>query len=292
MPLDQEIVLTLVVATLGDHGTLAACLRSLGNQRGAPAFEVVIVDQNDDDRVADLLGLFPKLSIRHERVGFRGASRARNHGAGIARGRWLGFPDDDCELRPDALAEFDRIRLGDANLRIITGQTVDEAGAPNVLRWGAEAGAFTPATMFRSVTEATLFVEVRAYASVGGFDERFGPGTRFPAAEGIELVVRLFDALGEACAYYSPTIRMQHPTKIPPFTAWAATRFHAYAIGDGALVAKSPRAHVLRWGARTLVASAIQTLSLPPWRGLSFAARFAGLIRGFCRYHLAARRDR
>lgn len=289
MPHDPEFLLTLVVATFGDQGTLGACLRSLNDQRGAPAFEIIIVDQNDDDRVAALTGLFPNLSIRHERVEFRGASRARNHGASLARGRWLGFPDDDCELRPDALAEFERIRRGDAKLRIITGQTVDESGEPNVLRWGAVAGAFTPPTMFRSVTEATLFVEAHAYASVRGFDERFGPGTRFPAAEGIELVVRLFDACDEDCAFYSPTIKMQHPTKIPPYTAWAAKRFHAYAIGDGALVAKSPSPHVLRWGARTLVSSAVQVLTLHPWRSLSFAARFAGLVRGFVRYKLAAR---
>lgn len=286
-------MLTLVIATLGDRGTLEACLRSLCDQKGAPAFEVIVIDQNGDDHVAAVVaGFASRLAIRHERVGFRGASKARNHGAGLARGTWLGFPDDDCELLPDTLAQFDRVRIAHPQLKIITGRTVDETGASNVLRWRTEPGAFSPATMFRSVTEATLFVEAEAYASVSGFDERFGPGTRYPAAEGIDLVARLFSALGDGVACFDPAIRMQHPTKIPPFNAWSAARFHTYAIGDGALVAKNPGRHILRWGARTIVSSAIQTFSLPPWRGVSFAARLAGLVRGYSRYHLDALRGR
>ncbi len=288
-----DVKLTLVVATLGDQGTLRACLESLCNQQGAPDFEAIVVDQNDDDRVAALIpGFAARLRIRHERVRFRGASRARNHGSGLAQGAWLGFPDDDCELLPDTLAQFERVRAGQDGLRVITGRTVDETGAPNVLRWGTEPSAFTPSTMFRSVTEATLFVEAHTFAAAGGFDERFGPGARYPAAEGIELVLRLFAAEGHACAFFDPAIRMQHPTKIPPFSAWAAKRFHSYAIGDGALVAKSPGTHVLRWGARTVASAGLQMFSWPPWRGVSFAARLAGLIRGYSRYHLDALRGR
>ncbi|NGP17508.1 glycosyltransferase family 2 protein [Devosia aurantiaca] len=280
-------MLSLIIATLSDNGTLVACLESLCDQERAPSFEVIIVDQNSDDRAASLIPKYlPRLPLHHLQVNFRGASRARNHGASLASGDWLSFPDDDCELRPNALAEFARIQSANPALKIITGQTVDEGGLANVLRWKTEPSAFTPATMFSSVTEATLFVDAKAYASVSGFDERFGPGTRYPAAEGIELVNRLFELHGHACAYYSPTIQMQHPSKIPPFNRWSAKRFHSYAIGDGALIAKSPKSHVLRWGSRTVISSIIQAFSLPPWRGLSFASRLLGLLRGFGRYYL------
>ena len=68
---------------------------------------------------------------------------------------------------------------------------------------------------------------------------------------------------------------------------WAVGRFHAYAIGDGALIAKSPRAHILNWGARTLVSAFLQMFSLDGWRGAAFAARILGLLRGFATYQLA-----
>lgn len=286
-------MLSLVIATLGDQGTLAACLQSLCEQQNPPDFEVIIVDQNSDNRVAETIAPFAgRFPIRHEQVDFRGASRARNCGANLARGTWLGFPDDDCELLPDALSAFAHVRADRPDIKIITGRTVDETGASNVLRWKTEPHAFTPFTMFSAVTEATLLVDAQAYAAVGGFDERFGPGTRYPAAEGIELVNRLFAANGDRCAYFSPAIRLRHPSKIPPYNAWAVGRFHTYAIGDGALVAKSPRRHILKWGSRTLVSSVIQTFSLPPWKGLAFAARFFGLLRGMARYRLDALRGR
>jgi len=287
------MTLTLVIATLGDQGTLRACLDGLASQLHAPTFEVVIVDQNEDSRVAAILPEFAgRLDIRHERVAFRGACRARNHGARLGSGEWLGFPDDDCIPAPDALAEFEKVRASKLHLKVITGRTVDETGASNILRWAEAERSFTPFSMFSSVTEATLFVEKQAFAAVGGFDERFGPGTRYPAAEGVELVNRLFSAEGEEMAYFSPAIRMQHPTKVPPFTAWAAKRFHVYAIGDGAMIAKSPQPHILMWGLRTCVSASIQVFSLPLWRSAAFAGRLAGLMRGFVRFHLDSLRKR
>jgi len=286
-------MLSLIIATLGDRNTLRACLESLCGQQQAPPFEVVIVDQNEDDRVGAIIPAFAgRLEIRHERVAFRGASRARNYGARAAKGGWLGFPDDDCMPAPDALAQFARVRATFPDVRIITGRTVDENGESNILGWANEAQHFTPFSMFTSVTEATLFVERQILEDVGGFDERFGPGARYPAAEGVELVNRLLAAAGTGRAYYSPAIRIQHPTKVPPYTSWAARRFHLYAIGDGAMIAKSPQPHILAWGLRTCASAVIQLFSLPLWRSAAFAARLAGMVRGFVRFHLDRRGER
>ncbi len=279
---------SLVIATLHDGGSLEDCLASLAELRNAAPFEVIIVDQNGDDRLVALLEAFAvTLEIVHERVAFRGASRARNHGARLARGAWLGFPDDDCRLLPDALSEVARA-IAEQDVHVVTGQTIDEDGCPNVLGWKQQPVLFTRRTMFGCLTEATLFVRRDSFLTVGGFDERFGPGAAFPAAEGIDLMNRLFAILGEGKACYRPQVKMKHPTKIPPWNGWAVSRFHAYAIGDGALIAKNPQPHMLNWGLRTLVSAAIQMFSLRPWRGLAFAARIAGLIRGFLGFHIAS----
>lgn len=283
--------LSLIIASLDDDGSLGECLDSLARQQDPPAFEVIVVDQNGDDSLAPVIaGFSDRLALTHLRVGFRGASRARNEGARAARGEWLGFPDDDCYLLPATLAEFAAALRATPALRIVSGRTLDPSGAPNVLRWRKEALHFTQRTMFACVTEATLFVRKDAFLDAGGFDERFGPGTRYPAAEGIDLVDRLLDAAPAGSAYYSPRVAMQHPTKVPPWTRWAAARFFLYATGDGALIAKRPRPHILGWGARTAVSAAIQVFSLPPWRGAAFAARLAGLAWGFAGFAIRERR--
>ena len=279
---------SLVIATLHDDGELEPCLASLVKQENAPTLEVIVVDQNGDDRLVEVIARFAGLlDIRHEQVDFRSATRARNLGARLARGIWLGFPDDDCQLLSDALGEVQRLS-NDPLTQVITGQTIDETGAPNVLRWKQEPTEFSRRTMFSCLTEATLFVRRELFLRADGFDERFGPGAPFPAAEGIDLMNRLFDHMDGLKACYSPRIKMQHPSKMPPWNAWAVGRFHSYAIGDGALIAKNPQPHMLNWGMRTLVSSFIQLFTLDAWRSAAFAARILGMLRGFTAFHLAS----
>ena len=271
---------SLVIATLHDDGELGDCLASCTALHHGPDFEVVVVDQNGDDRLDDLVRRFSgKLSITHLKVAFRCASQARNLGVAHARGAWVGFPDDDCQLLPDTLLEVERLSA-DPLVCVISGQTVDAAGAPNLLRWKKTPSEFSRWSMFGRVTEATLFVRRDAFLQAGGFDERFGPGTTFPAAEGVDLLNRLFAGMGQDKAYYSPQVRMQHPTKVPPWNRWVVARFHAYARGAGALVAKHPAPHMLVWGVRIIVGAAVQALIFRGWRGAAFAARLRGFFEG------------
>jgi glycosyltransferase involved in cell wall biosynthesis len=279
--LSKNIEFSLVIATLQDDGELESCLASMVNLKGSSAFEVIVVDQNEDNHIANVIArLENKLEIVHIRVDFVGASRARNVGAQAARGNWLGFPDDDCLFFPNTLLEVERL-ASDQSLQVITGQTVDEFGAPNVLRWKTEKTFFDRWKMFGCLTEATLFIQRDIFIHVNGFDENFGPGATFPAAEGIDLMNRLFAAFGNVGACYSPRIQMRHPSKIPPWNRWAVGRFYDYARGDGALIAKSLQPHLLYWGGRTAFSATLQMLKLKGWRSAAFAARLAGLLQGF-----------
>lgn len=281
---------SLVIATLHDEGDLALCLQSLVEQQDAPCFEIIVVDQNGDDRLVSVVASFSdRLNLVHERVNFRGACRARNLGAHLAKGVWLGFPDDDCELLPQTLGEVALIAQ-DPQVHVITGCTVDPTGASNVMRWKDKVTQFDQWSMFGCLTEATLFVRRDLFLQAGGFDERFGPGSRFPAAEGIDLMNRMFKHIGQGVALYSPSVVMRHPTKIPPWNRWAVSRFHQYAIGDGALIAKNPSLHLLSWGARTFVAALLQMFTFNAWRSLAFGARIIGLFKGFIAFNLTGDR--
>lgn len=278
----SSIRYSLVVATLQDEGEFAAFLRSLQTLEPGPSFEVIVVDQNPDDRVVRTLGTCSEgLTVVHERVPFRGASRARNLGAARARGVWLGFPDDDCRFSPDTLREVERwSSLPEAH--VVTGCTVDPSGAPNLLPWAGQPSPLTSWNVFHRVTEPTLFVRRDTFGAVGGFDERFGPGAPFPAAEGIELMTRLLPSVGlaQGKAYYTPKVRVQHPTKIPPWTGWAVDRFHAYAKGAGGAVAKKPSLPMLLWGARIAAGATVRMLTTTGWRRKAYVARWLGFFRG------------
>lgn len=291
---------SLIIATLEDDGDLEHCLASLAALEPSPPFEVIVVDQNGDERLVDLLSRFAgQLHIIHERVDFRGVSRARNYGAKRAGGEWLAFPDDDCGYLPGTLNEVERI-AADPRIRVITGRTIDDAGKPNSLRWEKKALAFSPWTMFSCLTEPALFIRADTFQAAGGFDEAFGLGGRYPAAEGLELMERVFAVMDLGKAYFDPAIQLRHPTKIPPWNRWAVKRCHDYAVGDGAMIAKYPRPHMLYWGAKRLAASIARVLLFRGWRSIAFAATIAGFARGGLAYlrddraarRLARERDR
>jgi glycosyltransferase involved in cell wall biosynthesis len=284
---EATVLISLVIATLNDSGDLVRCLESLCRQQEPPAFEIIIVDQNPTNALAaTAAGFACRLRIIYKHTSFQGASRARNLGAMLARGSWLGFPDDDCELLPNALREV-QSSAADPAVQVITGQTVDPDGLPNILRWRKEPFRYDRWTMFACLTEATLFVRSSSFFLAGGFDQRFGPGAPYPAAEGVELMNRLFKRMTPGQAFYNPAIQMRHPTKIPPWDRAAVLRYHSYAIGDGALIAKNPEMHILNWGMRTLVRAALHTASLDGWQSVAYLARVLGLLRGFLAYKFA-----
>lgn len=276
---------SFVIATLDDAGDLAHCLHSLlALEPVAGGMEVIVVDQNGDDRLVDLLAPYAgSLKLRHLRVDFRGASRARNLGARAARGAWVSFPDDDCMLQPDVLQQVVAV-AGEPDVKVVTGQTVDETGRPNLLRWGSERMTLTRWNMFACLTEATLFVRRELFLAVDGFDEAFGPGAPYPAAEGVDLMQRLLGHPAGGRAVYNPLVRLQHPSKIPPWNDWAVNRFHSYAIGDGAVVAKNHCANLNWWAFRTLGSAVLQSLYFRGARRRAFYMRIRGLVTGYVRY--------
>src|SRR5271166_3162469 len=95
-------MVSLIVATVNRVAELDRLLTSLDRQT-YKEFEVIVVDQNPNDRLVPLLAKHPRLSIKHLRCE-RGLSRARNAGLQVAKGEIVAIPDDDCWY-PDRLLE-------------------------------------------------------------------------------------------------------------------------------------------------------------------------------------------
>ena len=94
----------LVVATVDRVEPLGRLLASLERQTHAD-LRVLLVDQNDDDRVDVVVAAHPRLEVVRLRSP-RGLSRARNAALGHLVADVVAFPDDDCEYPGDLLARL------------------------------------------------------------------------------------------------------------------------------------------------------------------------------------------
>src|SRR4029077_19272645 len=94
--------LTLICSTLGPASRLKPLLESLERSSANVAVELLLVDQSDDGAVAGEVGSAPRSFEWEVLTSARGLSRGRNAALGRARGRVVGFPDDDVWY-PDGL---------------------------------------------------------------------------------------------------------------------------------------------------------------------------------------------
>ncbi len=272
---------SLVVATKGRSDDIGALLDTVLRQ-GVDA-EVIVVDQNEDERVAPVLAPYHgRLPLTHLRSRIANANNARNLGLRHARGEIVAFPDDDCLLPDGVLSRVDRAFADDASLAVLTGPAASPEGGLGSGRWRQEAGAITLRTVWTSVIEFNLFLRRGVAMALGGFDERLGPGTVFGSAEGNDLVARAIRA-GHA-ARYDAALRIVHPDK--RLTPVAVSRAGLYGAGLGVVL----RRHAPgpgTWLPFVLRPLGGMAVSLLRWRVLAFRyyletlrGRLTGLLSG------------
>jgi glycosyltransferase involved in cell wall biosynthesis len=270
---------SLVVATRGRDAELAALFDSLLAQ-DEPSLEVIIVDQNSDDRLAPVIAAYAgRLALVWRRTARAHANHARNLGLGLARGAIVGFPDDDCTYPPGLLAGVLGGFAAAPDLAVLTGPAASPEGGLGSGRWRAEPGPITPANAWTSVIEFNLFLRREVALELGGFDERLGPGTAFGSAEGNDLVLR---ALGNGYhARYDPAQRVVHPDK--RLTPVAVARAQLYGQGMGFVLRRHavPAGVWLPFFIRPLGGALLSAL-----RGRGLAARYywatlTGRLAGF-----------
>ena len=200
----------LVVATVDRVTELERLLASLAAQT-YDAFRVLLVDQNEDDRLDPIL--LEKRPFAVERLrSERGLSRARNVALGSVRADLVAFPDDDCVLAPGLLEQVAGRFASDPTLDGLTGRAIDEAGHSS-RSWSRDAARLTRANLWNRAISFTIFLRAPLAARVGSFDEELGLGAATPWASGeeIEYLVRALEA--GARIDYDPAIVVTHPDK-------------------------------------------------------------------------------
>lgn len=168
---DGAPAMTVVVSTLDRAHYLPGLLAALERQEGAPAFEVVVVDDGSKDRtqavLAECVPTTP-LALTAIRLPVNsGAGVGRNRGVAAGRAPLIAFTDDDCLPTPGWVAGL-VAAFADEDVVVVQGRTEPEPVEP-------------PGTWARSlwVTAPTPWLETcnvgyrrAAYDAAGGFDEQ------------------------------------------------------------------------------------------------------------------------
>jgi glycosyltransferase involved in cell wall biosynthesis len=224
----KAYLFSLVMATRGRTTEVAEFLDALLAQ-GRDDAEVIVVDQNGDDRLVSVLAPYAgRVALTHLRSSVAKANHARNLGLRAARGAIVGFPDDDCLYPPGLLAQVEAA-FADPSLSVLTGPAASPAGGLGSGRWRAEGGAIDGTNAWTSVIEFNLWLRRPVVLALGGFDEAMGPGTPIGSAEGNDLVLRAV-AAGHA-ARYDPALRVIHPDKRLTEVATARARLYGRGLG-------------------------------------------------------------
>lgn len=247
--------LSLIIATLDRTLELERLMTTLVNQ-SFKNFEIIIVDQNEDDRLNYFLRLAENngLTITHLHHHPPNLAHARNRGIAAAKGTWCGFPDDDCWYEPTTIeCLLDRCRQDDIPHGVV-GRWVEQD--PALI---AAPFCWKKSSQFRDlpVSSITFFLHKSVFDHHGGFDARLGVGQWFGAAEETDLILRALKA--GLNIVYDPTIRVHHKVTNPhnarhPEECIVSKK---RARGTGALYAKH---HLSAWVIiRGLLAPIIKT---------------------------------
>lgn len=281
-------MVSAIVCTRGRAAQAPRAIATLLNdeRRG---FEVIVVDQSDDDSTGRALEAVRADSrLRYFHSSTRGKGAALNEGLRNARGSVVVLTDDDClaprgwvldmasvlESRPNAVIAFCRV-----------------VPVPHDRAQGY-VPAYEPTTerTLHSVAEvreglglgAAMALRREFVTSMGGFDESFGPGGRFPSADEWDLCLRALLTGHEV--YETPALEVTHDG----FRTLAEGRVHARRdwIALGAVCAKPLRAGYLKAGVvplslfyrQALLPPLVDLLRLRRPRGIG---RIEAFVRGF-----------
>ena len=229
---------SLIMATYGRTEEVQNFLATVSHQTH-PNFELIIVDQNHDDRLVPLIGQYEStLSILHLRSALKGLSVSRNLGISNASGDILLFPDDDCEYPPVFLQRLAQLFIEHKEAALISVRIIDKhRHTPVMIKCPVNSCRITLRNMWFTITSGSFAVRrsVVEYLEIQ-FDQRFGLGGIYKAAEEIDFAARILKK--RVVALYFPDVVVFHPEKERTETQENIVRLQSYAYGTGAVCAK------------------------------------------------------
>ncbi len=205
----MDRVISLITASWNRVDEPERLLKSLDSQSYGD-FELIVADQNGDDRLEAVLRQHSRLRIHHIRLE-RGLSRARNAGLHLAHGEIIAFPDDDCWYPPELLAKVRDWFDQHTEFAVLFVATHDERGQLMSPKFPLAQGPCTKRSVLRCAVTFNAFVRAQAIEAIGFFREDIGPGTSsvYQSGEDLDYLIRPIEHGFRA--WYEPSLAVYHP---------------------------------------------------------------------------------
>lgn len=251
---------SVIIPTLNRSAVLPLALQSIDKAASGHIVEIIVVDNGSTDDTKDAVNNFlaTNAKVVYQSEPQTGVCRAKNKGISVAAHPILIFTDDDCRMEVDYFDVLDRLHSSMTEPAIIGGRVElgDPTDAPitiktdlKVSRYGEKANE-SPGGF---VHGCNLTMHRDVLGRVGLWDERFGPGAIFRAAEDTEMVYRAHKG-GIPIIYHPDLIIHHYHGRKTKEEAKKLNRI--YQFGNGALLGRYRDpflAKLLYWYARNWI---------------------------------------
>lgn len=210
--------LSVVICTADRGSLLEGALESLAVQSASGSFEVVVVDNGSAGSVRAVAERFRHLLplLCYVREPKTGLSHARNRGWQVARGRYIGYVDDDCRMPPDWAATALNVIGSDAPAVFGGGyRPLYEVSKPDWFRDEYESKDLGSLPRELLATEflsgGNLFILRQRLQELGGFDASLGMvGRRLGLGEETALQAEIRRRWPNDKIRYDPRLEVLH----------------------------------------------------------------------------------
>ena len=236
--------ISVIIPTRGRPDLIGQSVRAvLANDH--PDFEVLVVDQSDDDSTGQVVRAIAEgdRRLRYLHTLPPGLSRAYNVGAQGTRAAILAFTDDDCVAAPDWLTSVERALTAEPDAEMLYGTVARPASLREDPREIpvlaiARAERIGIPRSFRLYGMGANFALRRTLLDrLGGFDEILGGGGPLRSSQDFDLQYRAY--LAGAVLLLRPEVSVDH-YGVRTRSEWPKT-LRAYGVGDASFYLKHVR---------------------------------------------------
>ena len=214
-------LISVVICTFNRSNLLIQVLTTLVCQTiSFDKYEIIIVDNNSNDATRDLSSFFisdhPHISIRYILEPNQGLSYARNRGWKEAKGEYVAYVDDDCEVPNEWLKKAEEI-IERMQPVAFGGPYYPFYSSPKPIWFKDEYGSHVQGSESRNLHEgeyldgANLFIRRDILKLLGGFNLDLGmSGEKIAYGEETALLVNIRRKIPGAIIFYEPDLYIFH----------------------------------------------------------------------------------
>lgn len=200
---------SFIIGTLNRSSELKYCIESLLAQSYSE-FEIIIVDQSNDDLTEKLVKTFDEKRIIYNHVNFKGLSKARNYAINIASGDYICLTDDDACYDSNYLSVLKK-HYEKEPIQLISGYMWDAVNKRDFIDYSKiqKGSHLTVREIIRKCPSPAITFPKQITQNIGYFDESFGVGAKYGAGEETDFLLRAFWKKYDVVYY--PDVKVQHP---------------------------------------------------------------------------------